>query len=355
MRDFTSENTVPAYRATGSTGINVLLDARLTGGAGGSAAVQADTPLYARNVVATGYGQAVAGSSGLNVAEGLFHGDPRALFSSAPPRRSLGLEARDTPRFEDPDLSHWARFEPAYYGDTAGLQALFDSGATTVYFPFGNYYSFDERVIHVPATVRRVIGFSGSINSDWRGVNGGGIRLVVDTPGGEPLIVEQFGYGMRVEQRSSRPVVIRHGNYSYTSTPGAGDLYLEDVEDGDFHVQPGQHVWARQFNNESGGTKILNDNGQLWILGLKTEAAGTVIDTRNGGRTELLGGLIYPAAQVPASDVAFVSRDSQTSLMFQTYVFCGGCGYTKLVQETRGSDTRVLAADTWTVPLYVGY
>lgn len=45
---------------------------------------------------------------------------------------------------------------------------------------------------------------------------------------------------------------------------------------------------------------LKNDGGQLWILGIKTEGPGTNITTCNGGRTELLGGLVYSSGGAPA-------------------------------------------------------
>ena len=111
-------------------------------------------------------------------------------------------------------------------------------------------------------------------------------------------------------------MVIEHSGVSYTSYPGAGSLYLDDVQVGAFTVQPGQHVWARQLNDEVAQTKITNDGGSLWILGLKTEQPDTVINTTAGGTTELLGALIYPATTTnhPTSDSARRTRMSRISM-----------------------------------------
>lgn len=50
--------------------------------------------------------------------------------------------------------------------------------------------------------------------------------------------------------------------------------------------------------------------GRLWILGLKTEKDDNVIKTKNGGATEVLGGLLYPAGTVDSSKK---SRSSTTA------------------------------------------
>ena len=49
----------------------------------------------------------------------------------------------------------------------------------------------------------------------------------------------------------------------------------------------------RQWNTERGpetvGVNTRNDGGQLWVLGMKTEARSTKVATSHGGRTEILG------------------------------------------------------------------
>jgi len=48
------------------------------------------------------------------------------------------------------------------------------------------------------------------------------------------------------------------------------------------------------LNSESAeGVNVVNDGGQLWVLGLKTERNQVLIETKSDGRTEVLGGWIY--------------------------------------------------------------
>jgi hypothetical protein len=106
------------------------------------------------------------------------------------------------------------------------------------------------------------------------------------------------------------------------------------VTAGQWYFGPGQQVWARQFNAEGGADKITNDGGQLWILGLKTEGDATVITTRNGGQTELLGGLLYPATTV-GSAPAFTATDAEQSLVFATTAYGADQDYAIPIRETR--------------------
>ncbi len=115
---------------------------------------------------------------------------------------------------------------------------------------------------------------------------------------------------------------------------------------GTWRFEPGQKVWLRQLNTEfTKATRVVNNGAKLWILGLKTEDPYTVIETKGGGQTEVLGGLLYPGNGgdlVPATDVAFVNNESRVSLVYVTAVDAGGQDYTIHVQETRDGVTKTL-------------
>ncbi len=353
IRNLSSRNTVPAIKNTVASGSIILLSAALEGGATATSAIENSGYLYARSATSTGYASLIKDVPGAGVTE-YVSGTVKSLFSSNPEAKSLNLPIKETPVLQDPDLNNWGQFNAKYYGDTDALQPLLDSGKSTIYFPSATYFSYEQRVVTVPATVKRIVGFSSN-------VNGGGIKFVVADNSPEPLIIEQFKNGVTIEQKGSRPVAIKHGAYAYVSQPGAGDVYIEDIVTNSFSIRAGQHVWARQYNNETRGLKIKNDGGILWILGLKTELLGTVIETVNGGSTELLGTLIYPVEQLGPTDVAFRSVDSKISLIYSVsdYIqFQGGRGdYPIQVEETRNGVTKQLLQPEvkQRMPLYVGY
>ena len=365
VRNLKSENQVPAIQSPTELGSVVLLDAVLTGGAGG-AAIESEGYVYARGVASSGYATVLQQQGdafpGTRLEEYLSH-EPLSLYGSAEPR-SLNLPVEETPEFHDNDFDSWAGVPAEPYIDTEDVQAALDSGAATVYFPFGAYGVSGEREVRVPAHVRRIVGFSSIINccSD-----ASRLRFVVDEPNGEPLIIEQFDNGISVDHRSSRAVAIKHGSVKYISSPGAGDLFIEDVVYKRWTFRPGQRVWARQFNTETihdPATKVVN-SGELWILGVKTEGRGTVIRSEPGAKTELLGTLIYPLSiQKPGaaanSEIAFVSKDADVSYIYSlsTYEENGeDKNYAVQIQDSRGGQTRQLSSSQTgrRVPLYMGY
>ena len=73
---------------------------------------------------------------------------------------------------------------------------------------------------------------------------------------------------------------------------------------------------------------------------MKTETEGTVIETLNAGRTELLGTLVYPAAPVPQTQAAFRIVDSRVSLIYSVSSYEPNGDYGVQVEETRGGVTR---------------
>jgi len=80
------------------------------------------------------------------------------------------------------------------------------------------------------------------------------------------------------------------------------------------------------------------------------------VETKNGGRTEFLGTLLYPSRAIAQTEPAFISRDSQVALIYGQNVYCQNCGYAIQVEETRAGVTRQLKhSGGYRMPLYVGF
>lgn len=361
IRKLQSNNTVPAIQNQESWGSVIVLDGSFQGGSASVSAIENKGYLYARNVVTSGYqsairskGNVVPGTSATEYVSDKTY----SLFDS--PQGSLKLPIEETPTFNDDNLANWGKFSPRWYGDTDNLQSLLDSGKSTIYFPSGGYFAYNKKVVTVPPTVRRIVGFSSIVNT---GPDGGGIVFRIEGNSDQPLIIEQFGYGISVEHASARTVVLKNGNYKYSDFSGAGKLFLEDVETGTLNLNYPHKVWARQLNVESldaSRTKITNFGATLWILGLKTEGKGTVINTSVGGKTELLGTLIYPVQEFSADEKkqpAFINNDSSESLIYSLSVYGANRNYDIQVEETRnGTKRQLLSKDLpGRMPLFVGY
>ncbi len=360
IHGLSSTNSVPAL--TNTSGLVVLIDATLNGGSSGSNALQTNSGMYLRDVTESGYRATLLDTSkGTPVSttgaitEHLV-GAPLTLTGKLTPT-SLNLPIEETPAYTGSNTNS-APVIAKYFGDMSGLLPAFNSGKSMVYFPFNTYLSNNEIAVVVPDNVTRIVGFSSAVFGNSSGTNGGSIRFVVSSNSSQPLIIEQIS-GVKVDHRGARPVVLKDSELYYTTVPGAGTLFVDDVEmKTELSVQPNQRVWARQLNDEITGQKIQNTGGTLWILGMKTENSSIVINTTNNGQTELLGALIYPAHAVPSTDVAFRSQDSQVSYIYSESVYCTNCGYATQVQEIRDGNTKKIQTSQtapYRMPLFVGF
>lgn len=382
IRGLTSRNTVPVIRNTqDDRGFIALIDGKLDGGASTGAAIENQVGhLYARNVQTTGYRAAIQDNHKIVPGKAVSEYVSSKVFNLfKSPARSLSLPIQAPPNLTYPDRKDWANV--TQYGatpqddkdDTAGIQAAMKSGKSVVYFPQGRYLI--GQTIHVGGNVKLITGMQSAlvILPPLRMQNAPVFRF---EDGQQAVVTLERIWGdyspggtfYWIEQASSKTLVLRNlvlnSAAAYRNT-GFGPLFIEDVSAGDW-VFKRQKVWARQLNPENLGRKILNQGGTLWILGLKTEKEGTAVETTEAGKTEILGGLLYPAMprsrSLPADQPAFINHESALSVVMGESSYGGGF-YNTIVQETRGGITKTLMKDGLprrggnanAIPLYVGY
>ncbi|PSB04310.1 glycosyl hydrolase family 28-related protein [Merismopedia glauca] len=389
------ENTTQAY-SRDTRNLTVLIDAKLNGGSPENVAIDNYAGnVYLRNVKTTGYqavvknrGQIIPGTS---ITE-YVSAQALSLFNST--GRSLKLPIEEAPVFHDNNLENWVNV--ADFGatpsdgsnDTTAIQKAIDSsinsGKTTLYFPTG-YYRINKTLI-LRGNIKKILGLYARLESYdnvffsnsqapqpfLRIGNGNPDTVIInglDTGGG---IGDNAG-AIGIEQATRRTLVLEDlrlgGSRSYRGISGAGKLFLEDIWGSKFEFSSTQKVWARQLNPEINDWKIRNNGAKLWILGLKTEnnttslGSPTVIETRNGGSTELLGGLIYPTKDVPNSAPAFINQNSNVSLIYAVSAFQSFTRNHNIhIQETKQGNTKsllrtnVLGRDVYgsVMPLYSG-
>ncbi len=373
VHGLTSRNSVPVVANTPGGGGDpgqgrfVLVNARLTGtdAAITQPAIRNHKSMYLRDVETSGYQTGVTrelagyrGNSGRDSgtideywANGAYEnrrGGPFELFPS--PDRMLCLPIRPTPKIPWGQLKEWAgpqQFQTGQPGtgsgfpddgadDTAAIQAAIDSGAKTVYLPNGHWHVAGTVILR--GDVHRLIGCEARLTG-MRNQPPGVVQLA---QGAAPVvIVERLESGRILYRHSSdRTWVLAHllgGDYE-SNVESPGDLFLEDIVF-DAMVFRHQNVWARQLDIETNtqadpkqDAKIVNDAGTVWILGLKTEDAGTIIQTVNGGKTEVLGSLHVGDA---GNDPRFVTTDSAFSI-----AGVNGGGFPIQAVETRNGETR---------------
>jgi hypothetical protein len=142
----------------------------------------------------------------------------------------------------------------------------------------------------VRGNVRRLIGFNSFIRSS---------KVVLRFENKDhPVLLERFNFEDGVlEHAASQSVVVRHSiNPVLLTTSNTGTWFVEDVVTARLNIGKGQRfMLASSTASRHHQPLVKNDGGLVWLLGYKTEFGNTVAATLNGGKTEILGGLFYPA------------------------------------------------------------
>ena len=318
---------------------------------------------------------------------------------------SLNLPVQATPHFVDNNFADWYSVANFTLPDHPYNGSLFDqapliqqaidaaaaAGKTTLYFPPGIYNVATPIYLH--GSIRRVLGF-GSFMEPFYPAAGGAFDLThagvvgnlqpVISIGGGPLgdmtgSVEINELSIYVNpsgtthpcfvdfiQHTSQTVtlidletaggLVNSGTtiaeVAYEGMPGVGSLFIDDVDgSGWYFNNPGQSIWARQFNPEGDtlGTgsayaaKVTNTGSTLWILGLKTEDTGTLVESTAGAATEVLGGFLYSVGHT--NEINNNVFDVQNSDFSGCYLSFGGSGptdYPNQVGQTEGTQTGML-------------
>lgn len=357
--------TVTAFK--NPTGHVVLLDSILTGTGAASTAVAitngASGRMYVRNLTNSGYSKLIGDGSGAFVPPGSIISEwtsdiPVTIASTANTR--LALPIQETPDVPWDDPSTWANIKnfgatdfsngegTRYDNDAPAVQAAIDSGATTVFVPAGTYRVLSP--ILVRGNVRRILGIGdgSQINggNDGSGVPYSGIVWQIIDGSNPVVVIQDMGAGaaqdcVGVDNQSSRTLVLRDLSLQPPRfTRGSGDLFIENVVARHWEFNP-RRVWARQINPEGDGTHLANRGATLWVMGLKTEDWGLILDASGFARTEILGGMIYSLDDARPTPM-MRSVNSRLNFSLNEYLGTYGNVYTNLVLEVRNGVTNNL-------------
>ena len=367
IRNLVSQNSVPVLFNDGNPGASghVVIDGgTFTGGAPGTDAISNENSggvLILRNITTNGYANIVSDKSFSTTNPVLVPGGFVSQFTTdapaslnATPSAILNIPIEETPDAPSIPVAQWASVET--FGaiendnldDTAAIQAAMNSGAPVVYFPSGLYYVSDT--ITVGPAVQRVEGLMSdlSLNAPLTTEN----KPIFRVPPGSQAIVHfsgintsfqspvQTGGGVQYEQATANTMVIRDGDITYRNTVPGGKLFIENLV-GTNMTFTGQKVWARQLNPEgSTFTHVINDGGDLYVLGLKTEGSSIPLDNRNRARAAIMGGLIYPATVInDRTRPIVINNESSLSMSLPESCYVNDGFYAVWVRETRNGVT----------------
>ncbi len=344
IRKLHSTNSVPAVVNADTSGHVILIDSRCDAESETSdtAAIVNHGVLYARNCKITGYADAIHNFTGTEtgistdtITEFVSHARCSLFESNA---TDFKVHIRETPEPVWDDTSQWV--SPTHYGaDASGnsdassaFEQAITSGKTTLYLPNGKYRIDSE--VEISGNIRRIIGCEANLQGDG--------TLKITDGEYDTLWIERLDgsyHDTKILHASSRTLVMKDMIDVEYDAENAGDLYMEDVCSGP-HIFINQNVWARQLNNETDTTKITNNGGSVWILGLKTEKNGTVLRNVNNATTEILGGELYPSSEVPP-EPAFINENSQIRISISETLYKGH--YLDIIKDIQGDSIRTMA------------
>ncbi len=367
IQDLQSENSVPAIRNSDANMNHlVLIGARLDGGSSGGSAIENLGTAYITGVTTTGYGSAlknkgavIAGSSITDFSEG----EKQSLFPSRSTHLGLGLTTAPEIFYES--ASKWAIPDASAEDDTPAIQRAIDSGASTIFLPWNTFYKITDTVI-IRGNVRRIVGMK-------RSEIGGNFATFKNKPmlrlegnGANPVSLEFFATNtypqtnhFSLEVSTNQDVYLKSFQASpagivRTTTLSSGRIFMDDYLD-NVRIEGNQFVQIRHYNTENNPydpnnprptqTYAINDGGRLVVLGWKTEAPSINALTKNGGKTEVLGGFFRDFFDIPGIPY-FETIDS--SLTASYFAYSSGCGDARALQakERRNAQDQELRSNT---------
>ena len=409
IRDLKSFNSVPVLRMEGMIGLVSLIDAELYGGSPLETAIRYQYGYcFLRNIKSEGYEYIMrqdmcymqTPSVKDYLAEYCSHG-PRTLFEQTD-ATSLNLPVEETPEVKWDDPEDWVSVNSfgakgdGVTDDTAAIQAAMNCGKPTVFFNAGRYLI--DAPIEIPAHVRRVNFMYGDLASGpnlCKMRDTGAFKIVGDSD--EPIIIEDlfafekfFGYMTLVDHASKRTLIFSDVHVQtasiYFNTVEGGKVFMENtgctiggIPGAGKRTQPlpgeekypydrtrtnfyfkNQTVYARQINPERSLHEVVNDGGLLWVMGCKTEEAGTAYETKNGGQTEVIGAVF--AIGLGMQHPAVINDNSKVSVFASTAGMTHEQQWPIVVREIKGDEVREIKKedlptrylDSRVLPLYIG-
>lgn len=373
IRKLISHNSVTAFSNQASGGVVTLIDCEFTNGNSLVPAIFNNGALLVRDLKTLGYLKAIENTSGNlhsengpDVTEFVSH--PVLTFSPTK-EMTLDLPIKETPQVAwDNDFHNWISVVKcgAVPGDglddSQAIQAAIDSGGTTVYFPKGNYNL--KRPVEIRGNVKRIIGCESKIEISTRDVPA--FKLVDGTY--DTVVFERFshfGYTFQytIDNASDRTLVLLNNSAFSGKFTGTVDVFIEDIVSNinSQFIFNNQNAWARHLNVESrnGLTHIVNNGGNVWILGYKTENKGTQVENRDGGNIEILGGFFYPVGPGYPNPMIVNNNSNISVTLGESYY--GTTPFDTLVMETMNESTKYLLkkdaperGSASMLPLFVG-
>ncbi len=340
MRNLDFEGDVPFYFSKHKKSVITLLDSSLTyTGKGDTAALETPGLVVLRRTDFPGYSTIVDDISEEDkdlkplddgTAKVIAYQKGFTLDTAGKTPVPLDLPIDEIPTIRPPDGVEWVSG-----GETGeSLQAAIDSGAEYIFLKPVTTLKFDKPVI-LRNKVKLIMGMHGCIDGpgDHKETPYDDLppAFIMGDTGADTVCLEHMFIGGRVENPSSRTLVLRHVDIEQHGllANGTGKTHVIDVIGRNYKIGPKHTFFARQLNAEFGPDPLFTNAGTSWIMGFKMESSSAgskdaPLSTPSiynlDGKLELFGGFLYTlgskreaAPKVPA----FTNKKGKIALSYR--------------------------------------
>ncbi|NBC84457.1 MAG: carbohydrate-binding protein [Bacteroidetes bacterium] len=346
----------------------VLVDGYFTGGSSSYSAIENSRSMYIRDISSSGFQSALKDNgtviSGNSIDERASGPHIDEVFPS--PDEHLKLCIEDPVEFNEP-VSDWV-----YVSNATELKNAIANNESTIYLSFTQDYTITEPLV-IDGNVRRIIGGQALINGNPSDFNDGADPMIIFR-NNQPLTIEHLNWQHYPNNPhclidTDQPVHFKSsgrsnpgGDIKNTSNASGGKLFIEDALI-DVLLDHPMDVWMRHLNvennpypGESGRVYAENPGGNMWILGLKTEAVAKHVVTTGGGRSEVLGGFFRDHKD--SDGIPYFETDN-SSISASYFVYSYDCCHNRALhaREKRGGTWNSYSPGqgTYAVTLYNGF
>ncbi len=346
VRKLIIENAPKGIVTSGSQSMMAIIDCEISGSGVSAIECTSDALAIVKNLKTSGFTYAATSSTdtvtGTFTEEWLTH-EAKSAFPSV--KHSLDLPVMETPELAYETSPEKYKVITAADGDfSTAVQAAIDAGYETIYIAsrwaknnLGAFGNFSETIV-LRNNVKRVMGMGNAVLHP--NIIGGPVFLVEDGNADTVFIQNIYwdygvSYTYAVEQASTRTVVFQNGSGSYRNTVDNSNVFIEDIVGAPIEVT-NANAWIRDLNTESYDViHVTSDNSNVWTLGHKTEKDQVIYKTINGGKTELLGALLYKNNEHTAHPM-FVVENADATFAYREK----GIPYIRNLEEVRNDSTR---------------
>ena len=359
LRKLRTSDVPVGLTCTSPRGFTALVDSNLAG-SGPRGIDRRAGGLYVSDVMLEGFGDARRVDEWVHPA----------AFGEKDGEGMARLPVEDTPVYQgsggkSTEIRRFGAVGNGANDDSPAIQAAMNSGAAEVRFEPGRYLLNGPVVI--PAGVEHIdFQFCDLVSGpDLRDSDREGFLIEGGDASSPPLFIERLlaweqwnGEHCSFTHASTRTVCFRDIQTQrlkvYRNTVPGAKVFFDNVAT-TTGVRPGtgghgrcavslkgQKAWARQLNPERGEPMILNDGGDLVLMGYKSEDRGIVLQTINGGRSEVIGGVVNVGN---TGDTAFLAEDSELRIATATHGWRSVAYFRTAIRHTRGGKITILKAE----------